>query len=54
MKQFIEIATDTYRSLESIAKKSGCTSVEELLTKFAVDFSTGCSVTLTRAKITAA
>ena len=50
MKTFVEIEPETYRALEALAKEHGCSSVEELLTKFASDFSNGCSVTLTSAK----
>ena len=49
MKKFVEIAPETYRALEAIAKEHGCSSVEELLTKFAENFSQGCSVTFTAA-----
>lgn len=54
MKQFIEIEPDTYRALQAIAKENGCPSVEILLTKFAENFSSGCSVTLTSANCRAA
>lgn len=46
-KKFVEINDTTLLALEKIAKESGFTSVEELLTAFAKNFSTGCSVTLT-------
>ena len=46
-KKFVEIDEATLRNLEKIAKDNGFTSVEELLTAFAKNFSTGCSVTLT-------
>lgn len=54
MKQFVKIDPVTFRSLEAIAKENGCPSVEDLLTKFAKDFSRGCSVTLTSTKVKAA
>ena len=46
MRKFVEIDEATYNQLEAIAKKNGCDTVEKLLTDFASDFSTGCSVTL--------
>ena len=45
-KMFVEIDANTLRNLEKIAKESGFVSVDELLTAFAKNFSTGCSVTL--------
>ena len=45
-KKFVEIDGDTFLDLEKIAKDNGFTSIEELLTAFAKNFSTGCSVTL--------
>ena len=45
-KQYVEIAPDTYCALERIAQENGLESVEDLLTIFAENFSTGCSVTL--------
>lgn len=48
MKEMIEIDNDVYASLEAVAKKNGYSSVEELLTAIAKNFSTGCSVTLPR------
>ena len=46
-KKFVEIDDATLLDLEKIAKDNGFTSIEELLTEFAKNFSTGCSVTLT-------
>lgn len=54
MKKFVEIDPKTYRALEAIAKEHGCSSVEELLTRFAENFSRGCSVTLTASGVKAA
>ena len=45
-KKFVEIDEATIRDLEKIAKENGFASIEELLTAFAKNFSTGCSVTL--------
>ena len=46
MKTLIEIDAATYAALEKVAKDKGFSTVEELLTAFAKNFSTGCSVTL--------
>ena len=46
MPQFVEIEPVTYEALLSIAQKLGFATVEKLLTEFAKNFSTGCSVTL--------
>ena len=46
-KTFVEIDRATLLNLEKIATDSGFASVEELLTTFAKNFSSGCSVTLT-------
>ena len=46
-KKFVEIDDATLLDLEKIAKENGFASVEELLTAFAINLSTGCSVTLT-------
>lgn len=53
MKRLVEIEETVYSNLEKVAAENGCATVEELLTKFAENFSTGCSVTL-RAKTEAA
>ena len=45
-KTFVEIDEYTLRELKKVAKSNGCKTVEELLTAFAKNFSTGCSVTL--------
>lgn len=45
-KQLVKIDEDTYHALKAIAEKNGLSSVEELLTQFAKNFSSGCSVTL--------
>ena len=42
--KFVEIDDATLLDLEKIAKDNGFTSIEELLTAFAKNFSTGCSV----------
>jgi hypothetical protein len=46
MKQLVEIDEATFVALAKLAAEKGFSSVEELLTAFAKDFSTGCSVTL--------
>lgn len=46
MKMYVEITDVTYAALDALAKSKGFATVEELLTAFAKDFSTGCSVTL--------
>ena len=46
-KKFVEIDDAPLLNLEKIAKDNGFTSIEELLTAFAKNFSTRCSVTLT-------
>ena len=46
MSKFVEIDDSTYSNLEEVAKRNGYDSVEKLLTQFANDFSSGCSVTL--------
>lgn len=46
MKKFVEIDVVTYEALNALATSKGFATVEELLTAFANDFSTGCSVTL--------
>ena len=45
-KTFVEIDEATLRDLEKIAEEHGFSSIDELLTAFAKNFSTGCSVTL--------
>lgn len=45
-KKFVEIDEATYDALTKVAHANGFDSVEKLLTKFAQDFSSGCSVTL--------
>ena len=40
-KKFVEIDDATLLDLEKIAKDNGFTSIEELLTAFAKNFSTG-------------
>ena len=44
--QFVEIDQETLARLEKVAEANGYPSVEKLLTAFALQFSTGCSVTL--------
>lgn len=46
MPKFVEINEETYNQLAALAEKNGFDSVEKLLTNFANEFSTGCSVTL--------
>lgn len=46
MKKYVEIDDATYEALTALATNKGFSTVEELLTAFAKDFSTGCSVTL--------
>ena len=46
IKRFVEIDDATYKALSIVAKSKGFATVEELLTAFAKNFSTGCSVTL--------
>lgn len=43
---YVEIETATYALLEQVARDNGIATVDELLTRFALDFSHGCSVTL--------
>ena len=51
-KKFVEINEKTLAELEKIAKDNNFGSVEELLTAFAMNFSSGCSVTLSlKAKV---
>ena len=45
-KRLVEIDEATFKDLEKVAKDNGFSSVEELLTAFANDFSSGGSVTL--------
>ena len=51
--QFVEIDQETLERLEKVAKANGYSSVEKLLTAFALQFSTGCSVTLQPTKAVA-
>lgn len=50
-KKFVEIDADTFDAIEKIAHDNGFDSVEKFLTRFALDFSSGCSVTI-RKKLT--
>ncbi len=52
-KRFVEIDEETLERLEKVAEANGYPSVEKLLTEFAIQFSTGCSVTLTQARAVA-
>lgn len=47
-KKFVEIDDITFRRLERLVAENGFSSVDELLTAFAQNFSAGCSVTLTK------
>lgn len=49
-KKFVKIDEATYDALVKVAHDNGFDSVEKLLTEFAEDFSTGCSVTLKGAR----